>query len=817
MKKLWEIIKSNLEITGYVILALLFLCACFLPQFIVVAGLYVFLFAFLLRNEIKILGLIIFIYCFYFFFNFGEITYRNLSNLTFSLTFFYIILVALKTFVFVLYLSRVLRKEKKLNLKLLIPLILFFVYMLLPLHQCNLSDLISVTSSYLVLYVVFEERHEINLLYLVRVFGFGIILSFVLSLYHKISPFLISHLGFFEVSNHIRHRGLTFHPLQLAAFSALFLSVLLILKYKQKINLFEFLSFFIPVLVFGYLTISRAFVVCVIVALFIFAIFYIVQNRVKALPLLFMLCSIFISVIFVFWEETSVFFSRFTTDFNFDSYIPGDGSDDVMNDVFEGEISALLNREDLLKFYWKDWSSSAQVIFFGRGISRPEIGGLNAHNIIMQKLWEHGLIGCLFYIVLFVCVINWKQIKNIKAYLCGLIFCLPFAIFLMVELIDYEFIGMVFLFVLFGWLYCLSRKDEIDRQNLPTDGKLTDAKKLKKIKLSFIIPVYNGEKYIKRCLDKVLRIDLKKEVIVINDGSQDQTLRLLEEYAEKITLINLDANYGVSHARNLGLERATGDYVAFIDVDDDFEVDMHIKLLNKMLRDNAEIGICRFDHVMPNGQIIKVEKLLDFDNPPQSEVIKKYLLNRFIHAVWTSVYQAELAKSIKFEEQIKLGEDRLYQLKALLKAKKTCFVNEVLYHYVKNDSSATHIVATPQNVLGHVQIHDYLTETEKELLESEFSKEYRFFQLSSRVFSMNMLSRWLKFNRSRKSEVKEFINKYVDKNTCKEMLHNQNFSKMIKLEIFFLKIFGVGFHLAFYPFYEIARKIIAPFKSVGRA
>ena len=151
-----------------------------------------------------------------------------------------------------------------------------------------------------------------------------------------------------------------------------------------------------------------------------------------------------------------------------------------------------------------------------------------------------------------------------------------------------------------------------------------------------------------------------------------------------------------------------------------------------------------------------------------------------------------------------------------MQSKKTTFVNEILYHYIKNEDSATHLIATPENVLGHISIPDYLTEEELKRLETEFESEYKFFQLSSRVFSMNMLSRWVKFHKGQKQEVKSFIREYVGKEICKEILRNQNFSKMIKLEIFFLKTFGVVFHLTFYPCYEFARIIVNRLKALVR-
>ena len=183
MKKLWTAIKNYPDVAGYVILSLLIFGACFFAEFASIASVYVFLFAFFLRNETKILGLILFVYCFFTTFSICNLTF-NIDGLLLGHSLF-LILDSLKLVVFLIYLSRVIKKEKKINLKLLIPIVLFLVYMKLPIHTCELGDFIHEVASYLALYVVFEERKEIKLGYLVRVFISGIIVSCVFGLYYK--------------------------------------------------------------------------------------------------------------------------------------------------------------------------------------------------------------------------------------------------------------------------------------------------------------------------------------------------------------------------------------------------------------------------------------------------------------------------------------------------------------------------------------------------------------------------------------------------------------------------------------------------------
>ena len=480
--------------------------------------------------------------------------------------------------------------------------------------------------------------------------------------------------------------------------------------------------------------------------------------------------------------------------------------------MLAGKIDVNLIRTDLYKYYLMDWASSLKTIFFGRGISSPLIGGpgMNAHNVFLQMLWEHGIIGCVIFIGMICLVIDWKQIKNLKMYLPILILLVPFLVFLSVEVIFFTYTGMILVISLTIWLRNLLLQEKLNLNNcivkeVPAakyDCK-TNIQFLAQTRLSLIIPVYNGEKYIKSCLDKVLQISLNKEIIVINDGSTDGSLQLLKQYGDKIILINLVNNQGVSNARNIGLEQASGNYVAFIDVDDDFELDMYEKIIAKMISEDADVGICRYDHIF-NGKVIKKDFCLDYVDLTQTEVIKLYLTHKLMHAVWTSVYKLDIVKTIKFETEFKMAEDKLFQLRALLNANKTCFVNEILYHYIKNCESSTHLFAKPENVLGHISIDKYITTDERQKLE-KFKCEYETFIQRGTDTAVNIISRWAKQDKKNKKEAKEFIKKIANKDICKKMIKNRKLPFSTRFEFFILKNFGVSFHLFLFTLYKFLR------------
>lgn len=333
--------------------------------------------------------------------------------------------------------------------------------------------------------------------------------------------------------------------------------------------------------------------------------------------------------------------------------------------------------------------------------------------------------------------------------------------------------------------------------------EIGDYDSLKSVTLSIIIPVYNGEKFIKRCIDKVLKVELNKEIIVVNDCSKDRSLEILKEYGDKIKLIDLKQNGGVSHARNKGLGAATGDYVAFIDVDDDFEIDMHKKLLSKILSENADVCMCNNDVIETDGKVIRSKYAVDFGELEQKDVIKKYLLDKIFPAIWASVYKSSLAKSISYSEEIRIGEDILYALRILLRANKTCFVNETLYHYIQYPSSAMHSISN--KMCEYLKVPNLLTENEKLELEKNYAEEFSYFKLEMVQRCVHAISL---VARNNKKEAKQLLKTCYNKQICKAIVKNNYSPRYVKIEFFVLKTFGVSFHLFMFPFYVFLRKVL---------
>jgi len=128
------------------------------------------------------------------------------------------------------------------------------------------------------------------------------------------------------------------------------------------------------------------------------------------------------------------------------------------------------------------------------------------------------------------------------------------------------------------------------------------------VKVSVIVPAYNEENHIKVCLDSIISNDLKEiEIIVINDGSTDGTAKILEEYESKYDIITVVSkeNEGQGSARNIGIDLAKGEFVTFIDSDDEIHTNMLSKMYSKLQQEQADICVCDYFEITNTNKAVK--------------------------------------------------------------------------------------------------------------------------------------------------------------------------------------------------------------------
>ena len=214
------------------------------------------------------------------------------------------------------------------------------------------------------------------------------------------------------------------------------------------------------------------------------------------------------------------------------------------------------------------------------------------------------------------------------------------------------------------------------------------------MKVSVVVPVYNVEKYLKRCLDSIVNQTYKNiEIILINDGSKDNSRDICEEYEknyENISLIN-QANGGLSAARNTGLKHVNGEAVTFVDSDDWLELDAIEYYVESMKKNNV-------DMVVTNNVRIKdyQEEIVQPDNIKeavltQEEYAKKFFKiggNSIEYYAWSKLYKREIMEGVEFPVGL-FAEDVLGTFRYMKNAQSIVYSNRVTYNYFINDSGLT--------------------------------------------------------------------------------------------------------------------------------
>ena len=247
-------------------------------------------------------------------------------------------------------------------------------------------------------------------------------------------------------------------------------------------------------------------------------------------------------------------------------------------------------------------------------------------------------------------------------------------------------------------------------------------------KVSIIIPVYNVEQYLRQCLDSVCNQTFKDiEIIVVNDCSPDNSLQIIKEYQlkdDRIVLIDLQENKGVSNARNEGLKIAKGKYITFVDSDDWVTKDFVEILYNAIEKYNTDF-VCSDYFYVKNNEVINRKGIsvnLIYNKVLSEERYKREYLQHLkfisIVQVWNKIFKKDFFSSNNFDFKTRIHEDNIFMWKALIKAKNFAFIKDRLYFYrLERDGSLT---ATLKEFRNKFSLYNSL----KLLHQSEEYKKY---------------------------------------------------------------------------------------------
>lgn len=297
---------------------------------------------------------------------------------------------------------------------------------------------------------------------------------------------------------------------------------------------------------------------------------------------------------------------------------------------------------------------------------------------------------------------------------------------------------------------------------------------MKSIKFSIIIPVYNGEKHIEKCLNSIENQTYSNyEVIVINDGSTDDTLSILKNY--DVEIIDKE-NEGQGIARNRGINKAKGDYILFVDADD-FLDKKTLEKINEIL-ENKKYDIITY------GYIIEEKPLNSFLLNIEGEIkedFSKLLSKKYYFSVDTAYCKAFLKNNNIFFGEGYIYEDYEFWLKVCINVKSAYVTRDKMYNIVKHKNSSTF-----QNRDSMKHFDDFFKAFDscEKIIKDNPEYDYNYFY-------RYILNRFLSYymNRIPKKHKKSFRRKFVNKmsNINLKTFHNKNYDVLLKLNIFLYK------------------------------
>lgn len=306
-------------------------------------------------------------------------------------------------------------------------------------------------------------------------------------------------------------------------------------------------------------------------------------------------------------------------------------------------------------------------------------------------------------------------------------------------------------------------------------------------KISIIVPVYNAEKYIDRCLQSIIHQSFTDwELIIVNDGSTDKSSEICEYFAKQDKRIKVfhKKNEGVSHTRQFGLNVTKGEFIIQMDADDWADNDMLECMYNTAIDAQADLVISDIYQETDKGQIYLCQKPYNTSN----EALTKELLTHLITGCYNKLIRTQLIKdnNIQFNTDVNFGEDTLFWINVLNKVPlKTIYINKAWYHY--------DITINPTSITKHKStkyfqsLKNYIKELDKQIDDDTYHQEkgYIIIPIIFELFS----------NGSIFDNHKSFIKKYKD--TLNKLYLD---GKISKVNIFLLKLSIKNKHLAYWLF-----------------
>ena len=302
--------------------------------------------------------------------------------------------------------------------------------------------------------------------------------------------------------------------------------------------------------------------------------------------------------------------------------------------------------------------------------------------------------------------------------------------------------------------------------------------------ISIIVPVYNVEQYLEKCVDSIINQKYKNlEIILVDDGATDSSGKLCDELAKIDNRIKVyhKENGGLSDARNYGVERATGDYIGFVDSDDYIDSEMYEELYEAIKKENVDVVECNLKIIYPDRVELFTEQKY-YNVYTKQEYLEEYLkIEKIFGSACVRLIKSDIAKKLKFPVG-KLYEDTYYAYDLINVADSYVIMEAPYYNYLMRENSITNARFNPR-IFDLIEIveefHNIVYENYPELEEAaDYRKMYAYFSVLNSI----LLEEEFKNN----SFYPQIVN-YFKENHIK-LLRNKYITRNRKLSILLIKI-----------------------------
>ncbi|WP_394871368.1 glycosyltransferase family 2 protein [Clostridium butyricum] len=336
----------------------------------------------------------------------------------------------------------------------------------------------------------------------------------------------------------------------------------------------------------------------------------------------------------------------------------------------------------------------------------------------------------------------------------------------------------------------------------------------KEKKVTIIVPIYNIEKYLKRCIESIINQSYANiEIILVNDGSTDNSKKIIGEFSDmdkRIKIIN-KTNGGLSSARNAGLGISSGDYIMFVDGDDWIDKNCVEKCLDNIEEDTDAV---LFPYIREYvGKSIKNEIYVNYKMHFKDEEVKEKILKRLfgingedlkrpdrledISTAWGKMYKANLIEDEKFTDTQIIGtEDLWFNVNVFLKAKYVVFTKDTYYHYYKENEASLTKKYNPYLFERWKILYKYM---ERFIYENKLGNDSILLLNNRKIINLLALNRNIINSNLRFIDKKNYINDILKNDIYIEPFKNFQFSKMnIKWRVFYKACYYNKIYLVYF-------------------